>query len=240
MYVAVKGGRKAIEAAHGLLAEARRGDPSLPEISPDQIRNQLALAVDRVQAEGSLYCPELAALAVKQAWGDLVEAVFLLRAARATLERFGYSEPVETSGMRPARRISGTFKDLPGGQILGPTFDYTHRLLNAVPLPDGTDGKAPPGSGAWAEGRPGADASGVPGREADSPCGRDREDVSPCGRDREDVSPCGRDRGDGSPCGRDRGGGSPCGRDRGGVSPCGRERGDGSPGGRARGAGSPC
>jgi alpha-D-ribose 1-methylphosphonate 5-triphosphate synthase subunit PhnI len=29
-----------------------------------------------------------------------------------------------------SRRISATFKDLPGGQILGPTFDYTHRLLD--------------------------------------------------------------------------------------------------------------
>jgi alpha-D-ribose 1-methylphosphonate 5-triphosphate synthase subunit PhnI len=28
------------------------------------------------------------------------------------------------------RRISATFKDLPGGQLLGPTFDYTHRLLD--------------------------------------------------------------------------------------------------------------
>jgi alpha-D-ribose 1-methylphosphonate 5-triphosphate synthase subunit PhnI len=28
------------------------------------------------------------------------------------------------------RRISATFKDLPGGQVLGPTFDYTHRLLD--------------------------------------------------------------------------------------------------------------
>src|SRR6201999_4599599 len=28
------------------------------------------------------------------------------------------------------RRISSTFKDIPGGQILGPTFDYTHRLLD--------------------------------------------------------------------------------------------------------------
>jgi alpha-D-ribose 1-methylphosphonate 5-triphosphate synthase subunit PhnI len=28
------------------------------------------------------------------------------------------------------RRISAIYKDLPGGQLLGPTFDYTHRLLN--------------------------------------------------------------------------------------------------------------
>ena len=39
--------------------------------------------------EGSLYDRELAALAIKQAQGDLVEAAFLLRAYRTTLPRFG-------------------------------------------------------------------------------------------------------------------------------------------------------
>jgi len=38
--------------------------------------------------------------------------------------------------MRAERRISATFKDLPGGQLLGPTFDYTHRLLESEPTPD--------------------------------------------------------------------------------------------------------
>jgi alpha-D-ribose 1-methylphosphonate 5-triphosphate synthase subunit PhnI len=32
--------------------------------------------------------------------------------------------------MRVRRRVSATYKDLPGGQVLGPTFDYTHRLLD--------------------------------------------------------------------------------------------------------------
>jgi alpha-D-ribose 1-methylphosphonate 5-triphosphate synthase subunit PhnI len=32
--------------------------------------------------------------------------------------------------MHIERRISATYKDVPGGQILGPTFDYTHRLLD--------------------------------------------------------------------------------------------------------------
>ncbi|MEZ5817127.1 MAG: carbon-phosphorus lyase complex subunit PhnI [Hyphomicrobiaceae bacterium] len=129
MYVAVKGGEAAIDAAHELLAHERRGDPEVPEISPDQIREQLTLAVHRVMSEGSLYDPDLAALAVKQARGDLIEAIFLLRAYRTTLPRFGYSVPLETASMTIRRRISATYKDLPGGQILGPTFDYTHRLL---------------------------------------------------------------------------------------------------------------
>jgi len=130
MYVAVKGGEKAIDAAHAWLAEERRGDTSVAELSVAQIRQQLALAVNRVMAEGSLYDPDLAALAIKQARGDLIEAIFLIRAYRTTLPRLGASTPVETAQMAVCRRISATFKDLPGGQILGPTFDYTHRLLD--------------------------------------------------------------------------------------------------------------
>jgi alpha-D-ribose 1-methylphosphonate 5-triphosphate synthase subunit PhnI len=130
MYVAVKGGEQAIDNAHAWLAEARRGDPDVPELSVEQIREQMALAVARVMAEGSLYDADLAALAIKQARGDLVEAVFLIRAYRTTLPRFGASLPVETARMACIRRISATFKDVPGGQVLGPTFDYTHRLLD--------------------------------------------------------------------------------------------------------------
>ena len=130
MYVAVKGGERAIDNAHALLADKRRGDRDVPELSLDQIDNQLALGVDRVMSEGSLYDRELAALAIKQARGDMIEAIFLLRAYRTTLPRFGASEPIDTGAMDIRRRISATFKDLPGGQVLGPTFDYTHRLLD--------------------------------------------------------------------------------------------------------------
>ena len=130
MYVAVKGGERAIENAHALLADARRGDRSVADISLPQIIEQLALAVDRVMSEGSIYDRELAALAIKQARGDLIEAIFLLRAFRTTCPRFGASEPLDTAGMEVRRRISAIFKDLPGGQVLGPTFDYTHRLLD--------------------------------------------------------------------------------------------------------------
>ncbi|MGL4239569.1 MAG: carbon-phosphorus lyase complex subunit PhnI [Beijerinckiaceae bacterium] len=130
MYVAVKGGERAIANAHRLLADERRGDRDVPEIAVDQIREQLALAVDRVMTEGSLYDRDLAALAIKQARGDLIEAIFLVRAYRTTLPRFGFSEPLNTASMLPRRRISATYKDLPGGQVLGPTFDYTHRLID--------------------------------------------------------------------------------------------------------------
>ncbi len=130
MYVAVKGGERAIDNAHRWLDEERRGDPGVPAMSVAQIREQMTLAVNRVMAEGSLYDPDLAALAIKQARGDLIEAVFLIRAYRTTLPRIGASEPVDTGAMRCDRRISATFKDAPGGQVLGPTFDYTHRLLD--------------------------------------------------------------------------------------------------------------
>lgn len=130
MYVAVKGGEAAIANAHRLLADRRRGDRSVPALRLDQIVEQLGLAVDRAMGEGSLYDRELAALAIVQARGDLIEAIFLVRAYRTTLPRFGYSDPIDTARMRIERRVSATFKDLPGGQLLGPTFDYTHRLLD--------------------------------------------------------------------------------------------------------------
>ena len=130
MYVAVKGGEKAIDHAHELLAQKRRGDVSLPELSVAQIQEQLPLAVARVMTEGALYDPQLAALAIKQSAGDLLEAIFLLRAYRTTLPRFVDAVPFDTETMQIERRISATYKDLPGGQLLGPTFDYTHRLLD--------------------------------------------------------------------------------------------------------------
>ncbi len=130
MYVAVKGGEAAIANAHKLLADRRRGNRTVPALRLDQIVEQLGLAVDRAMGEGSLYDRELAALAIVQARGDLIEAIFLVRAYRTTLPRFGYSQPIETGKMLTERRVSATYKDLPGGQLLGPTFDYTHRLLD--------------------------------------------------------------------------------------------------------------
>ena len=142
-YVAVKGGERAIDNAHAWLAEARRGDPAVAEIGTGQIAAQLGRAVDRVMAEGSLYDRELAALAVKQAQGDLIEAAFLVRAYRTTLPRFAHSEPMETDAMLVRRRISAVYKDLPGGQVLGPTYDYTHRLLDFGLLAESAPPPAP-------------------------------------------------------------------------------------------------
>lgn len=137
MYVAVKGGEKAIAAAHGLQEKKRRGSLSNAALNVEQIAEQLAGATDRVMTEGSIYDKELAALAIKQAGGDLVEAIFLLRAYRTTLPRLAVTEPVDTEAMKIERRISATYKDLPGGQVLGPTYDYTHRLLDFALLAEG-------------------------------------------------------------------------------------------------------
>ena len=130
MYVAVKGGERAIDAADQWVRSRRRGNRTLAELSVAQIQEQLHLSVARVMAEGALYDPQLAALAIKQAAGDLVEAAFLLRAYRTTLPRLADSLPVDTGRMRIERRISATFKEVPGGQILGPTTDYGQRLLD--------------------------------------------------------------------------------------------------------------
>ncbi len=142
MYVAVKGGAAAIESSWRLLDAQRRGDKGIAELSVAQIQSQLTLAVDRVMVEGSLYDPELAALAIKQASGDLIEAIFLLRAYRTTLPRLGYAEPLDTAKIALSRRVSATFKEVPGGQLLGPTYDYTQRLLDFALLAEGADPEA--------------------------------------------------------------------------------------------------
>jgi len=95
-------------------------------------------------SEGSLYAPELAALAVKQAEGDTMEAPFLLRAFRSTLPRIGDTLVADGGEMRVRRRVSSTFKDIPGGQVLGRTRDYTQRLLD-FSLMDGSPNPLPPG-----------------------------------------------------------------------------------------------
>lgn len=128
-YTAVKGGAEAIAAAEALLqwlpmeADERR-------LEVRQIRHQLRGSVDKVMAEGGVYAPDLAALAVLQAEGDLMEAAFMLRAYRSTLPRLGYGRPVNDGQMRVERRISSAFRDVPGGQLLGRTRDYTQRLFD--------------------------------------------------------------------------------------------------------------
>src|ERR1700749_5143398 len=96
MYVAVKGGERALENAHRLLAHERRCDRDVPELTLAQISEQLSLGVDRVMTEGSMYDRELASLAIKQARGHVSEAMFLDRVFRSSLSWVGNSELVDT------------------------------------------------------------------------------------------------------------------------------------------------
>lgn len=127
-YVAVTGGREAIEASLELLKYYRCKGGEDPAVST--LRDSLGLLVDRVMGEAGLYSPDLAALALKQCEGSVEEAVFLLRAYRSTLPRNHTAHPLNSGNMRLIRRISAAFKDIPGGQLLGPTYDYTHRLID--------------------------------------------------------------------------------------------------------------
>src|SRR5262252_4951861 len=128
-YVAVKGGQDAITNAADLVEYYRWREEPHP-IAQGQFRPQFRLLIDKVMGEGSLYAPEHAALALQQVEGDVFEAAFILRAYRATLQRRYYSDTINTREMFVQRRISSAFREIPGGQILGPTRDYTQRLLN--------------------------------------------------------------------------------------------------------------
>lgn len=127
-YVAVTGGQEAIEESVRLLKYYRTGGSKDLEI--EAIQEKMKLLIDRVMSEAGLYAPAYAALALKQCEGSLEEAVFILRAYRSTLTRNHYSNRMDGGDMRVIRRISAAFKDIPGGQILGPSYDYVHRLLD--------------------------------------------------------------------------------------------------------------
>jgi alpha-D-ribose 1-methylphosphonate 5-triphosphate synthase subunit PhnI len=125
-YVAARGGEAAILEAERLYRE------SLGTLTLERVRlleQTMPYLLDRVMGEASLYAPELAALAIAQTGGDLYEAVLLLRAYRSTQPRITYAAPLEPESLPTVRRVSAAFKDIPGGQVLGPTLDYSHRLL---------------------------------------------------------------------------------------------------------------
>jgi alpha-D-ribose 1-methylphosphonate 5-triphosphate synthase subunit PhnI len=127
-YVAVKGGEAAIEASIERLKYERLKTGSF--LSVEAVSGGMKALIDQVMSEGSLYDEGIAAIAIKQAAGSPEEAVFLVRAYRSTLPRKHYSIAAEPSSMRVERRVSACFKDIPGGQILGTSADYTHRLID--------------------------------------------------------------------------------------------------------------
>ncbi|MFI8496290.1 carbon-phosphorus lyase complex subunit PhnI [Peribacillus butanolivorans] len=128
-YVAVKGGTKAIEESIKRLKYERVHKGTAIELH--KIEAGMRGLIDQVMSESSLYDQSLSAIAIKQAEGNPEEAVFLLRAYRSTLPRKHVSRIISSENMKVVRRISASFKDVPGGQILGATTDYTHRLLDS-------------------------------------------------------------------------------------------------------------
>lgn len=133
-YVATRGGERAIEQSERLFRE-ELGEIDAAKVSG--IKSALPYLVDRVMGEASLYDEDLAALALAQTGGELYEAVLLLRAWRTTQPRLCVAAPVEQEALFTHRRISAAFKDIPGGQVLGPTLDYAHRILAADVLKGG-------------------------------------------------------------------------------------------------------
>ena len=157
-YVATRGGERAIEQSERLF---RSEMGAIDGARVQQMKKSLPYLVDRIMGEASLYDEDLAALALAQTGGELYEAVLLLRAWRTTQPRLCVAAPVEQDRLFTHRRISAAFKDIPGGQLLGPTLDYAHRILATQVLqgetyePDAVDPAEaptpayPPGVSAW-------------------------------------------------------------------------------------------
>lgn len=127
-YVAVKGGQDAIEASLNLYEYERVDAETFLDV--EAIKEGMSALIDQIMSESSLYNRNLAALALKQAKGSMEEAVFLLRAHRSTLPRTYYTNTCEPETMKIKRRISSSFKDIPGGQLLGSGPDFSQRFLN--------------------------------------------------------------------------------------------------------------
>jgi len=125
-YVATRGGERAVEQSERLF-RAEMGEIGKGRV--EEIRKALPYLIDRLMGEASLYDEDLAALALAQTGGEMFEAVLLLRAWRTTQPRLTVADVVEQNNLITHRRISAAFKDIPGGQVLGPTLDYAHRIL---------------------------------------------------------------------------------------------------------------
>ena len=143
-YVAVSGGGEAVDQAAVLVEEYRSSGEVAVE--PEALENRMGILIDRIMGEAGFFAPHYASLALKQSEGSPEEAVFLLRAYRSTLTRAFKSIPLDGADMNLHRRISAAFKDIAGGQFLGATYDYTHRLLDfedGGQEPDSPAAKAP-------------------------------------------------------------------------------------------------
>jgi alpha-D-ribose 1-methylphosphonate 5-triphosphate synthase subunit PhnI len=128
-YAAARGGLDAILAAEELMRAKRDGGTS-PPLEISQLTERLNLAVDRVMGEAGLWAPDLAARALRQAEGDIIEAAHLLRAYRSTRPRLAAGPVTHADEIEVLRRIVPAYRVPPGPQLLGRTLDYVGRLLD--------------------------------------------------------------------------------------------------------------
>ena len=112
------------------LDEVQRFESDARPMSTVQILGQMSALIDRAMGEAGFYAPELAAIALKQSHGDSAEASAILRGHRAVIPRNYLSEILDTERMFVKRRISSAFREIPFGQLLGATRDYTQRLID--------------------------------------------------------------------------------------------------------------
>lgn len=128
-----RGGTNAILAAERLVASDRSAAEVVDEHS---VRVAFPEIVDRIMGEAALWDEQLAARAFVQARGDTAEAVHLLRAHRSTLPRFAISVPVDVDEIVLQRRIVSAHRSPDGPQLLGPTVDYSARLIREAGAAD--------------------------------------------------------------------------------------------------------
>lgn len=128
-YAAARGGLTAIRNAEDLVRTLRDMDES-EQIELDQFIGRLRLLVDRIMGEAGMWEPRLTALAIRQAEGDHIESVHLLRAYKSTLPRIASTEPIHVDEMRLLRRVVPAFREPGGPQILGRSTDYSARMLD--------------------------------------------------------------------------------------------------------------
>lgn len=125
-YYAIKGGEEAIKNSLNFYNDITNEAEKLDE---NDLIEGLTYSIDRVISEGSLYSKKLASKAIKRSAGDMLNASFFLRAHRSSCQRIGICKAIDVNDMRLKRRISSAFKDIEGGQILGPSNDYEIKLL---------------------------------------------------------------------------------------------------------------
>lgn len=125
-YYAIKGGEEAIKNSLDFYSDLTKDALNIEEKT---LIEGLSFSIDKVMSEGSLYSKKLAARAIKRSAGDMLNASFFLRAHRSSCQRIGICKTIDVNDMKLSRRISSAFKDIEGGQLLGPSNDYEIKLL---------------------------------------------------------------------------------------------------------------